>query len=246
MHRRAVIGLWLALFFALCGSAYAGGTPALELYWGKTVEPGETVGLRGWSWFPEITSCELPVRLRIRDSGGDSHSMGSIQHRNDDFVTEVSGFRPIPVNTRAGRATIIARQELKVRVFGLGCFAIGSRQVRLRNVNVLGELGNDPPRISDLGADTASHGGNAAIRWNQSETAGITVQLTYIFNPKHAILVGTLFEGERPAGANALIFDGSFQGQPLPLGRYRVRVQAEDASGASSAFSRTEFTLGTG
>lgn len=246
MPRRPLVAVCLALVLALPGSAYAGGSPALELYWGKTVEPGELVGVRGWSWFPEIANCELPVRLRIKDSGGDSHGMGSIQHRNSDFPTEVSGFRTIPINTRAGRATIIARQELRIKVFGLGCFAIGSRKVSLRNVNVLGELGNDPPRITGVTADTAWHGGTAAIHWNQSEAAAVTVQLTYLFNPKHAILVGTLSEGERPAGANALPFDGSFQGQPLPLGRYRVRMQAKDASGASSAFVRTEFTLGTG
>lgn len=246
MPRRAVVGLWLALFLAVCGTSYAGGSPALELYWGKTVEPGEVVGLRGWSWFPEVSSCELPVRLRLKDSGGRTHGMGSIQHRNDDFPTEVSGFRTIPISTRSGKATIIARQELRVRVFGFGCFPIGSRQVRLRNVNVLGELGNDPPRITGVAADTASHGGPAAIHWSQSEPATVTVQLTYLFNSKHAILVGTLFEGERPGGSNSLPFDGSFQGQPLPLGRYRARLQAKDASGATSDFVRTEFTLGTG
>jgi hypothetical protein len=246
MPRRALVGSWLVLFFALCGSANAGGSPALELYWGKTVEPGEVVGLRGWSWFPEIANCELPVRLRIKDSGGSSHGMGSIQHRNDDFPTEVSGFRPIPINTRAGTATIVASQELRIKVFGFGCFTIGSRKVSLRGVKVLGELGNDPPRVTNVAADTASHGGTAAIHWNQSEAANVAVELTYLFNPKHAIFVGTLFDGARPAGANALTFDGSYQGQPLPLGSYRVRLQAKDASGATSAYSRTEFILGTG
>ena len=246
MPRRTLTGLWLVLFLALCGPAHAGGTAALSLNFGKTVEPGELVGLKGWSWFPEVTSCELPVRLRIKDSGGDSHGMGSIQHRNSDFPTEVSGFRTIPINTRAGRATIIARQELKVNVLGLGCFAIGSRQVRLRGVTVLGELGNDPPRLSDAAADTATHGGTGAIRWNQSETATATVELSFLFTSKLAIGVGTLFSGERPAGANTLPFDGTFEGSPLPLGRYRVRIQAKDASGASSAFVRAEFRLGTG
>jgi hypothetical protein len=246
MPRRAVAGLCLTLFFAICGTAAAGGTPALELYFGKTVAPGDLVGIRGWSWFPEISSCELPVRLRIKDSGGSTRSMGSIQHRNDDFPTEVSGFRTIPISTRSGKATIIARQELKLRVFGLGCFAVGSRQVSLRNVTILGEAGNDPPRLTGAAADPAWHGGTAAIHWNQSETATATVQLSFLFNSKHAIDVGTLFSGERPAGANALPFDGTFEGAPLPLGRYRVRIQAEDASGAFSDFVRAEFNLGTG
>lgn len=246
MLRRPGVGLLLALFFALCGTAHAGGTAALSLGWGKTVEPGQLVALDGWSWFPEITSCELPVKLRIKDSGGRTQSMGSIQHKNDDFPTEVSGFRTIPISTRAGDATIIARQELKVRVFGFGCFAIGSRQVSLRHVTVLGELGNDPPRLTNAAADRAWHGGTAAIHWNQSETATVTVQLSFLFNSKHAIDVGTLFSGERPGGANALPFDGTFEGRPLPLGRYRVRIQAKDASGATSDFVRAEFTLGTG
>jgi hypothetical protein len=131
-------------------------------------------------------------------------------------------------------------------VFGFGCLTVASKQARLRNVKVLGELGNDPPRITDLAADTAWHGGTAAIHWNQSETATTTVELSYLFTPKHAISVGTLSDSERAGGANSLPFDGTFQGQPLPLGRYRVRMQAKDASGATSAFVRTEFTLGTG
>jgi hypothetical protein len=60
------------------------------------VEPGEYVALDGWSWFPEIMNCELPVKLRIKDSGGDSHGMGSIQHKNDDFATEVQRLQDDP------------------------------------------------------------------------------------------------------------------------------------------------------
>ena len=51
------------------------------------------------------------MRLRIKDSGGSTRSMGSIQHRNDDFPTEVSGFRPIPISTRSGNATIIGARS---------------------------------------------------------------------------------------------------------------------------------------
>jgi hypothetical protein len=246
MSRRFLVGLCLALLLALSETAHAGGAPALGLNWGKTVEPGEYVAMDGWSWFPEIMGCELPVKLKIKDSGGTTHSMGSIAHRNDDFVTEVSGFRTIPINTRAGNATIVGTQDIRLKVFGFGCLKVGSKDARLRNVKVLGELGNDPPRLTDVVAENASHGGGAAIRWNQSEAAGVTVELSYLFTPKHAISVGTLLQGDRTAGANALPFDGTFQGQPLPLGRYRVRIQAKDASGATSAYSRAEFMLGTG
>lgn len=246
MSRPARVALGLVLFLTLAGGARAGSFPGLELYWGKTVEPGDVVGIRGNSWFPQITGCEMPVHLRLIDSGGHSLSMGTIEHRNDDFVGEVSGFKTIPVNARAGTATLRGRQELRVGVKHFGCFTIGSHTIRLRNVKVLGESGNDPPVISNLAAEGATHGSSSAIRWTQSEAAAVTVTLSFLFTPKHPIVVGTLLAGERPAGGNEIAFDGTFEGQPLPLGRYRVKVQAKDASGAFSAIKKTDFSLGVG
>jgi hypothetical protein len=246
MTRLARVALGLLLFLALAASARGGSFPGLELYWGKTVEPGEVVGIRGNSWFPQITGCEMPVHLTLTDSGGHSLGMGTIKHRNDDFVGEVSGFKTIPVNARAGKATLRGRQELRVGVRHFGCFTIGSHTIRLRNVTVLGESGNDPPVIGNLAAEDAAHGSSSAIRWSQSEAAATTVTLSFLFTPKHPIVVGTLLSGDRPAGANAIAFDGMFDGQPLPLGRYRVKVQAKDASGAFSAIKKIDFSLGVG
>lgn len=246
MTRPARVALGLVLFLALAASARGGSFPGLELYWGKTVEPGGSVGIRGYSWFPQLTGCEMPVRLTLIDSGGHSLSMGTIKHRNDDFVGEVSGFKTIPVNARAGKATLRGRQELRVGVRHFGCFTIGSHTMRLRNVTVLGESGNDPPLIGNLAAEDAVHGSASAIRWNQSEAAAATVTLSFLFTPKRPIVVGTLLSGDRAAGANAIAFDGTFEGQPLPLGRYRARIQAKDASGAFSAIKTIDFSLGVG
>jgi hypothetical protein len=228
------------------GTIYAPDrTPALELNPPQhIVQAGETALVRGHSWWPSLT-CTSPVKLRIRDSAGDSHRLPGTVYPisgggqfDPDFILKIKpvladilGRVGIPEEVAPGRATVTADQDARIKLFFPPCVQIGTKRKTAR-VEVL------PPRfdsrvITEVAAQPVPRGTPITLSFRLSRPGRVKVVFEFVFTAQRMLPLSTPLDAQRPAGVHQLQVDTTLAGHALPVGRYRLYIEHRDPAGST-------------
>ena len=217
----------------------------------REAAPGEVLYTWGSDWLPQ-NNCDNRIRLRLRDSGGDTFSLGSFKPANprvgfegQEYPAALDATPTVPDGVRPGVARVSGKQEWAFKFPGFGCFEIAQITSAKRSITILGESGNDPPRITGFDIADLPQGGPGSIKWTASEPCAATVDVEYLLAPGMRYELPAALTGHGSvAEANAVPYDATSEGRALPTGEYRAFMQCQDASGAKSSISRDTFLVG--
>ena len=224
--------------------------PTVRFY-DREVAPGEVVYTWGADWLPQ-NNCDNRIRLKLKDSGGDTFSLGSHKPANprvgfegQEYPAALDAAPTVPDGVRPGSAKVWGQQEWAFKFPGFGCCELAQISSKRRSITILGETGNDPPRITGFDIADLPQGGPGSIAWTASEPCAATVEVRYLLAPGlHYDLPAVLTSRPSVAGANTVPYDATSEGRALPTGEYRAFMQCQEANGAKSSVSRDTFVVG--
>lgn len=213
------------------------------------VAPGSRLYVWGADWLPP--NCASKIHLRLRDSGGETFSLGRfapvnplIVYEGQEYPAALEASPTIPDGVRPGPAKVWGKQDWSFRFPGLGCFELARITSKKSSFTIRGESGNDPPRISGFQVADLLQGQAGPIRWTSSEPCAATMELEYRLAPgMPTSLPAPLVGHASVAGANSVPFDATSEGRALPAGEYQASMQCQEPGGARSAVARDDFTV---
>ncbi|MGH2838149.1 MAG: hypothetical protein ACRDJY_07350 [Thermoleophilaceae bacterium] len=217
----------------------------------RDATPGEVVYTWGADWLPQ-NNCDNRIRLKLRDSSGDTFSLGSHKPANprvgfegQEYPAALDATPTVPDGVRPGTAKVWGKQEWAFKFPGFGCFELAQITSDRRSITILGESGNDPPRITGFDVANLPQGGPGTIKWTASEPCAATVEAEYLLAPGMKYDLPAVLTGHPSvAGANTASYDATSEGRALPTGEYRAFMQCQEANGAKSSISRDTFVVG--
>lgn len=247
---------------ALAAGAFAPGLPASQAAFfdvtltptvepsENSVAPGSSVNFWGSDWL--TPNCDNKIHLRLRDSGGHTFSLGRftpasprVFFENQEYPAALDASPTIPDGVRPGPAKVWGRQEWSFKFPGLGCFELAQISSKKSSITILGESGNDPPRITGFQVVDLLQGQAGSIQWSASEPCAATVELDYRLAPGYRTGLPAPVAGHASvAGANSVPFDATSEGRVLPAGEYEAFMQCQEAGGAKSSVVRDSFLVG--
>jgi hypothetical protein len=212
-----------------------------------------TLYVWGADWLPPA-NCNNKIHLKLRDSGGESFSLGrfkpvnpKIAYEGEEYPAALEASPTIPDGARPGAAKIRGTQDWSFKFPGLGCFELFQISSARRSVTILGESGNDPPRITGFNIPDLPQGGPGSINWTASEPCAATVEIEYRLAPGMKYDLPAALAGHASvAGANTVPYDATSEGRALPAGEYRASMQCQEGNGAKSSISKDTFLVGFG
>jgi hypothetical protein len=215
---------------------------------GETITPGGRLYLESGRWYPPA-GCASKVKVTIRDSAGDTRTLGRFTTRFSLFENQFPHFIydrsvAVPAGMKPGAARMRATQTWGVKFpvinICIDLFTISAT----RTVNVEGAIGNDPPVITALSAGTTrTQGTMQPITWTASEPCAMTLTLVQSVGGV-GVDIGPIVESHPGVeGANTYAWDSRFAGADLTTGNYDVEARCTDAQNSSSAPRFTTFRM---
>ena len=215
---------------------------------GSTITPGGKLYLESGRWYPSA-GCSSKVKVTVRDSAGDTRTLGRFAPRFSVFENQFPYFIydrsvSVPAGMKPGTALMKAGQTwgFKFPVINL-CIDLFTVSAT-RTVKVEGAVGNDPPVISALSAGaTRIQSTVQPITWNASEPCAMTLTLVQSIGGVD-VDIGPIVEGHPGvAGANSYPWDSKFTGADLTTGSYNIEARCTDSQASSSAPRFTTFRM---
>lgn len=227
----------------------------------RPVTAGEKALVFGTGWIPPFTCKEKgQVKLTVKVPGDERRKLGKLDPFGGGInigtgsteipfgeqpreqvpfkpgfsLANIAGSVTIPEETKGGTGKVRGEQDIYFRIPIWGkCVKLGIGTSEKTAVEVL-PAKFDSTVITDLRLlnNAAQQAAPVKLLWSLSRGGRARVTLHHLFTKKQAVPVATLFEGDRDAGANDHTFPMSFDGKPLPAGRYRLTVELEDRPGS--------------
>lgn len=219
---------------------------SLEVLYDTSFAPGDFVWLNGETGWFRPTNCPNKPVATLTDSLGHSFNLGPVafdQSETNSPPYVVAGFYgpvELPLGVAAGGAHITVRQKFEFKLPVIGCFELASKQATV-SLTIDGAAGDNPPKLSSVHIPgVIVQRKSTTISWSLSKAATVDVSVGYQFN---ASKIFWLDLGSVPAsaGAGSFAWNGTFQGQALPIGNYALRVGATDAANEQATPVSVEF-----
>ena len=217
----------------------------------REAAPGEVLYTWGGDWLPQ-GNCGNKIHVRLRDSGGDTFSLGRfnpthprVGFEGQEYPASLDATPTVPNGVRPGTARVWGKQDWEFKFPVLGCFELAAISSSRRSITILGESGNNPPQITAFDIVDLPQGGPGSIKWTASEPCAATVEAEYRLAPGMKYDLPAVLAGHPSvAGQNTVPYDARSEGRPLPTGEYRAFIQCQEANGAKSSISRDKFVVG--
>jgi hypothetical protein len=224
--------------------------PTVKIPFENVAIPGEKLYLTGGDWL-NPTNCANKIEIKIRDSANHTASAGKLKPKNPDVLYEgqeypaaLDGSVTVPNGLKPGPGKVWGYQRWQWKFAG-DCKTISTQSSPKVNVTISGELGNDPPVITNFTVPDLAQAVPGQMSWTASEACDATIHLEQELAPGIFVDFGNL-TAPAVAGSNQLPFDATMSGQPLPIGVYRAVLQCQDQSSSRSAPKVDRFTVRVG